>query len=82
MNFVWSSQANGKARAKVAWDTAILPLAKGGINIFDLEAKITTILTKMFIKDFTPWPKPWKVLLCHQVHNLKQSYKGRWHTTT
>jgi hypothetical protein len=29
-NFVWLGQANGKARAKVSWDTTILPLAKGG----------------------------------------------------
>jgi hypothetical protein len=37
-NFVWLSQANGKARAKVAWDIAILPLAKGGIKILEPEA--------------------------------------------
>ncbi len=64
-NLVWSSQADGKARAKVAWDTAILPLAKVGINILDPEAQITTLLTKMLLRGLTPRSKPWKVLLYH-----------------
>jgi len=35
----------------------------------------------MLVRGFTVGPKPWKVFLCHQVHNLKQSYKRRWHAT-
>lgn len=30
-NFVWSCQVDGKARAKVAWDIIILPLARRGL---------------------------------------------------
>jgi hypothetical protein len=64
-NFVRSSQANGKARAKVAWDIAILPLPKGGIKILDPKAQTIVILANMLVKGFTLGPKPWKVLLCH-----------------
>jgi hypothetical protein len=76
-NFVWSGQANGKARAKVAWDIAILPLAKGGIKIIDPEAQTIVFLAKMLVRGLTLGPEPWKVLLCHWVHDLKQSYRRR-----
>jgi hypothetical protein len=75
-NYVWLNQADGKTRAKVACGTTILPLINGGIKILDLEAQTTTLLTKMLIKGLTLRPKIWKVLLCHWVVNLRQSYRG------
>jgi hypothetical protein len=34
-NFVWSGDPDKQARARVAWDTAVIPIIKGGIKIFD-----------------------------------------------
>lgn len=60
----------------MAWGTTIFPLFNGGIKILDLEAQTTTLLAKMLVRGFVPRPKLWKVLLCHWVVNLRQSYKG------
>jgi hypothetical protein len=55
-NFVWSSKANSKAKAKVAWDATILPLTKGGIKILDPKAQTSTLLAKTLIRGFNPRP--------------------------
>jgi hypothetical protein len=79
--FVWLGQATGEARAKVAWDTTTLPLSKRGIKVLDLEVQSTTFLTKMLVKGLALGTKPWEVLLCHRVNNLRQFYKGCWHAS-
>jgi hypothetical protein len=48
-NFVWLGKTNSKAKAKVAWDTTILPLTKGGIKIRDPKAQKFALLVKMLI---------------------------------
>jgi len=49
-NFVWLGKTNSKAKAKVAWDTTILPWSKSPkIKILDLEAQTFTLLVKMLI---------------------------------
>jgi hypothetical protein len=75
-NYVWLSQVDREARAKVAWGITILPLVNVGIKILDLEAQTTALLTKILVRGLTPRPEHWKVLLCHWVVNLRQSYKG------
>jgi hypothetical protein len=60
---------------KVAYDTIILPLFRGGIKILDLEAQPSTLLAC--------WGnyaslEPWKILFKHRLDDLKQHYKGFW----
>jgi len=76
-NFVWLGKTSSKAKAKVAWDTTILPWTKGPkIKILDLEAQTFTLLIKMLIQGFNLRPKPWKILIRHRVDQLKHNYRG------
>lgn len=34
-NFIWGDQPDKRIRARVAWDTAVIPTVKGGLKIFD-----------------------------------------------
>jgi hypothetical protein len=66
-NFVWSSKTNSKAKAKIAWDTTILPLTKGGIKILNPKVQKFALLTKMLIRGSNLGPKPWRIFICHKV---------------
>jgi hypothetical protein len=63
------------AQVKVAYNTIIFPLFRGGIKILDLEAQPSTLLAS--------WGnyaslEPWKISLKHRLDDLKQHYKGFW----
>ncbi len=74
-NFVWSGKTNNQSRAKVAWDTTILPLVKGGIKIKNPKTQTTTLLAKVLVKGLNPRLEPWKILLRHKINNLRQSFR-------
>ncbi len=78
-NFIWSEKASN-ARAKVKWETLVLPTDQGGLGIIDPKAQSEALLAKLFVKGLTPGGEPWKELLRHKanqvrlpVHNLGPS---------
>jgi hypothetical protein len=76
-NFVLLGKTNSKAKAKVAWNTTILPWTKGPkIKILDLKVQTFSLLVKMLIQGLNPRPKPWKILISHRVDQLKRNYRG------
>ncbi len=70
-NFVWLSKAYTKAKAKVAWDTTILPLTKGRIKTLDLEVQTSSLRAKMLIQGLNPRPEPRKIFIRHRVDQLR-----------
>jgi hypothetical protein len=56
-NFIWGGEATN-ARAKVKWDTLVLPTTKGGLGIIDTKTQLEAFLAKLFIKGLTPEANP------------------------
>jgi hypothetical protein len=52
-NFIWSGKASN-ARAKVKWETLVLPTAQGRLGIIDLKIQSETLLAKLFVKGLAP----------------------------
>ena len=69
-NFIWSGKASN-ARAKVKWETLVLPTAQGGLGIIDPKAQSEALLAKLFIKGLAPGREPWKELLRHRANQVK-----------
>ncbi len=81
-NFIWSGKASN-ARAKVKWETLVLPTAQGGLGIIDPKAQSEALLAKLFVRGLEPGGEPWKELLRHRadqvklsVHDLGPSFHG------
>ena len=63
-NFLWSgSDGSSTSRARVAWQTVILPKTKGGLGIIDPELQSQALLGKLVIRGLTPGEQMWKLLL-------------------
>ncbi len=58
-NFIWGGKAT-IARAKVKWDTLVLPTSKGGLGITDPKTLSKALLAKLFIRALVPGGEPWK----------------------
>lgn len=69
-NFIWGGRTEGRVRAKVAWDTKIIPTIKGGLKIFDPLAQTRALLAKMLINALFPRNEPWKTLIRYRVGQL------------
>ncbi len=69
-NFIWSGKASN-ARAKVKWETLVLPTAQGGLGIIDPKAQSEALLAKLFIRGLAPCGEPWKELLRHRANQVK-----------
>ncbi len=69
-NFIWSGKASN-ARAKVKWETLVLPTAHGGLGIIDPKAQSKALLAKLFIRGLAPGGEPWKELLRHKANQVK-----------
>jgi hypothetical protein len=48
-NFIWSGKATN-ARAKVKWETLVLPTSQGGLGIIDPKAQSEALLAKLLVK--------------------------------
>ena len=77
-NYIWSGNPDKKCRARVAWDSAILPVTHGGIKVFDPEAQANALLAKMIIRGLAPGNEPWKALLQHRVRSIQLDRGGTW----
>lgn len=45
-NYIWSGKREFCARAKVKWDTAVLPIVRGGVKILDPQWQASALLIK------------------------------------
>jgi hypothetical protein len=58
-NFIWGGKAT-TTRAKVKWDTLVLPTTKGGIGIIDPKTQSKALLAKLLIKGLALGGNPGK----------------------
>jgi hypothetical protein len=77
-NYVWSGRLDSRARARVKWSTAVLPIVRGGVKILDPEWQASALLVKLLIRGMSTGYEPWKTLVRHRVAQTKQSRRGHW----
>ena len=77
-NYMWSGKLNTRARARVKWSTAVLPIVRGGVKILDPEWQTSALLVKLLIRGMSVGYEPWKALVRYRVAQTKQSRRGRW----
>jgi hypothetical protein len=65
-NFIWSGK-DVPARAKVKWDTLVLPIAQGGLGIIDPKTQSEALLAKLLVRGLAPGEEPWKELVRHKA---------------
>jgi hypothetical protein len=75
-NFIWSGKATN-ARAKVKWETLILPTSQGGLKIIDPKTQSEALLAKLLIRGLEPGGEPWKELLRHKANQVMFLVHGR-----
>jgi hypothetical protein len=69
-NFIWSEKATN-ARAKVKWETLVLPTSQGGLGIIDPKIQSEALLAKLLIRGLAPGGEPWKELLRHKANQIR-----------
>jgi hypothetical protein len=74
-NFIWSGKTSN-ARAKVKWETLVLPTAQGGLGIIDPKVQSEALLAKLFIRGMAPGGKLWKELLRHRANQVRLPVHG------
>ena len=77
-NYIWSGKKESRARARVKWDTAVLPIVRGGIKILDPQWQASALLIKLLIRGLSVGYEPWKALVRYRVAHTKQSKRGTW----
>lgn len=77
-NYIWSGKNESCARAKVKWDTAVLPIVKGGIKILDPQWQASALLIKLLTRGLSVGYEPWKTLVRYRVAQIRQSRRGKW----
>ncbi len=68
-NFIWSGKTTN-ARAKVKWETLVLPTSQGGLEIIDPKTQSEALLAKLLIKGLELGGEPWKELLRHKANQV------------
>jgi hypothetical protein len=79
-NFIWSGKATN-ARAKVKWETLVLPTSQGGLGIIDPKTQSEALLAKLLVRGLAPGGEPWKELLRHKVNQIRLSVHRMGPTT-
>jgi hypothetical protein len=69
-NFIWGGK-DAPARAKVKWETLVLPTAQGGLGIIDPKAQSEALLAKLLIRGLAPGGEPWKEIIRNKVEQIK-----------
>jgi hypothetical protein len=65
-NFIWGSKVS-KTRAKVKWDSLMLPLSCGSLGIIDPKAQSKALFAKLLVQGLSFNDEPWKEILRHHV---------------
>jgi hypothetical protein len=79
-NFIWSGKV-ANARAKVKWETLVLPISQGGLGIIDPKTQSEALLAKLLVRGLAPGGEPWKELLRHKANQTKLPVHGMGPTT-
>jgi hypothetical protein len=74
-NFIWNGKATN-ARAKVKWETLVLPTSQGGLEIIDPKTQSEALLAKLLIRGFAPRGEPWKELMRHKANQIRLPVHG------
>ncbi len=64
------------AKAKVKWETLILPTSQGGLGIIDPKTQSEALLAKLLIRGLEPGGEPWKELLRHKANQVMLPVHG------
>lgn len=75
-NYVWSGQRESNSRARLKWDTSVLPVVRGGIKILDLQWQISALLVKLLIRGLSVGYEPWKALVRYRVAQTVSPKRG------
>ena len=70
-NYIWSGKRESHARAKVKWDTAVLPIVRGGVKILDPQWQASALLVKQLIRGLSSGYEPWKILVRYRVSQTR-----------
>jgi len=79
-NFIWSGKADN-ARAKVKWETLVLPIPQGGLGIIDPKTQSEALLAKLLIRGLAPRGEPWKEILRYKANQIRLPVHGMGPTT-
>ena len=77
-NYMWSGKREAGTRTRVKWDTAVLPIVRGGIKILDPQWQTNALLVKLLIRGLSVGYEPWKAFVRYRVSQTKQSRRGKW----
>ena len=77
-NYMWPGRKESRTRARVKWDTAVLPIVRGGIKILDPQWQTSALLVKLLMRGLSVGYEPWKVLVRYRVAQTRQSRRGKW----
>ena len=77
-NYIWSGKRESCARARVKWDTAVLPIVRGGVKILDPQWQASALLIKLLMRGLSVGYEPWKALVRYRVAQTRQSRRGTW----
>lgn len=75
-NFIWSGK-DAPARAKVKWDTLVLPTPQGGLGIIDLKTRSEALLAKLLVRGLASGGEPWKELVRHKADQIRLPVHGK-----
>ena len=73
-NYIWLGKRESCARARVKWDTAVLPIVRRGIKILDPQWQASALLIKLLMRGLSVGYEPWKALVRHR--SLKRDNPG------
>ena len=77
-NYIWSGRRDSSPRARVRWDTTVLPIVHIGIKILDPQWQTSALMVKLLIRGLSVGYEPWKVFIRYRVAQTKQSRRGNW----
>ena len=77
-NYIWSGKQKSCARAKVRWDTVVLPIVRGGVKVLDPQWQASALLIKLLVRRLSVGYEPWKSLVRFRVAQSQQSRRERW----
>jgi hypothetical protein len=75
-NFIWSGK-EAPTRAKVKWDTLMLPTAQGELGIIDPKTQSKALLAKLLVRGLAPGREPWKELVRHKADQIRLPVHGK-----
>jgi hypothetical protein len=75
-NFIWGGKAI-RYRAKVKWDSFILPSSSRGLGIINPKAQLEALLTKLLVKGLSLGCELWKMILRHHANQVQFLIHGK-----